>query len=105
MILSAGVQVGVIGRIVVALCEKLRLGTVVTPRLACRVCQTGNDGNLPSSELAHYTMHNWNILALHIVHDHLTNLSLLYYIAIPQDKQVSTLERGLHAPREDDDDW
>ena len=46
MILPAGVQVGVVGRIVVALCEKLRLGTVVTPRLACCVCQTGNDGKL-----------------------------------------------------------
>lgn len=46
-------------------------------------------------------MHNWNILAPHIIHHHLPDLG--FHAAVPQEEEVAALEGGLHGAGEDDD--
>lgn len=47
-------------------------------------------------------MHNRNVLPAHVVHHDFSHLRL--GAAVPQEEQVSALESGFHAAREDDDD-
>jgi hypothetical protein len=46
-------------------------------------------------------MHDWNILALDIVHHNLSYLRI--QPSVPQEKQVASLKRGLHGSGEHND--
>jgi len=59
--------------------------------------------NSPSSKPPNHPVYDWDILALDVIHHNLSYLGVL--IPIPQEQEVSTLERRLHATGQHDDDW
>lgn len=56
------------------------------------------------AKLAHYSVHDGNILILDVVDNNLADRGFAEQLAVPQEEQVASLERRFHASAEDDDD-
>jgi hypothetical protein len=109
--LAGGIEFGIVGNIVVTLreeAERCFAAEWLVPYsphatlfsiIGASEPQHPNqriEANLPSTISPHHTMHDRNVLALHIVHHDLANLCV--HSSIPQEKQISSLERWLHGP-------
>lgn len=60
--------------------------------------------NIPCAELPHDAMHNRNILILDVINHHLPNPGLARPVAVPQQQQITALERRLHGSGQNNDD-
>ena len=108
--LALGVELGIVCEVVVTLGEKAegRLAAIVSALTAsCNVALlreshsalvTKRNVHLLSTVPPHYPVHDRNILALNIVNHDLANLGV--QPPVPQEQQVSPLERRLHGPRQ-----
>jgi hypothetical protein len=111
--LALGVELGIVCKVVVTLGEKAEGGfagatlayasethvflTLLCNNLSMRYPPPKDKwANSLSSVSPDHAMHDWNVLALHIVHHDLANLRI--QTPIPQEQQISSLERGLHGP-------
>lgn len=84
VVLAAGVELGVVGGVVVTLGEQLGVGA--------------------GAELADDAVHDGYVLVPHVVDDDLADGGLGGEVPVPEEEEVAPLEGGFHGAREDDDD-
>ena len=82
--LLASVQWDIISGVIVTLCQQQLFAVVL-----CAVV------------LPEHSVHDRNLLVVYLVHDNITDLGV--FVSVPQEQDITSLERRLHGARQHDD--